>query len=165
MPLLEVVGKGPARSVGRPLKVGIVGDVDVRNIRVDEFRQDLVVESGYVRDSGQGGVAAWDCVNDMMTDDIDGDIDDFGSAAPDTDNDLNDEADDSATDDSTFADEVDGVDEASLDTAAEADDPFADDGLFDADAATDSATEFEEFEEFFDTEPVATGEDPSDLDF
>ena len=112
-----------------------------------------------------GASALGDELDDDALDTTDDDIDDFGTAAPDTDNDLTDETDETATDESASADESDDVEEASPDTVAEADDPFADDGLFDADAVTDSATEFEEFEEFFDTEPVATGEDPSDLDF
>ena len=110
-----------------------------------------------------GASALDDALDDDASDDAD-DLDGFGTAAPDTADDHTDEPDDHPADESTSVDESDDVEEASPDTA-DADDPFAEDGLFDADAVTDSATEFEEFEEFFDTEPVATGEDPSDLDF
>lgn len=97
-------------------------------------------------------------------DDLD-DIDDFGTAAPDDETDTTaDEASETAdADDPSFDEDVDQPEAAD----AEANDPFAENELFgeSADDVADSATEFEELEDFFDTEPVATGEDPSDLDF
>ena len=91
-------------------------------------------------------------------------LNDFGAAAPD------DETEEVA--EGETADQGDELDESLLDTAGSdelsaeiADDPFSADDLLDTDAVTDTATEFEEEADFFDTEPVATGEDPSDLDF
>jgi len=86
--------------------------------------------------------------------------DDFGAAAP-TDPDPTHE---DPTGDDIVSEElgdpaIEAIDELDVE------DPFSGDDLFGDDAVIDAAAAFEEQEEFFDTEPTATGEDPSDLDF
>lgn len=104
-------------------------------------------------------VLGLDTVDDALDDDsIDDALDDFGSAAPEEASDTN----DITEDDSPAVEE--NFEESSVETS-DVDDPFGHGEPFDAPTAVDSAGEFEELDDFFDTEPVATGEDPSDLDF
>lgn len=107
------------------------------------------------------GVNALDDALDASTEEASTDeIDDFGTSAPDVaDDDIED------LDDTTFGADVDEPDE--VDTAEDLteESPFDTDEVFDADDVADTAGDFALEEDFFDTEPVATGEDPSDLDF
>lgn len=113
------------------------------------------------------GAATLDDVldNDLDDNDLDdnafddGALDDFGTAAPE---DADEAAEDAVEDQTVTADESDDLEDFG---ATEPNDPFTADELFDTDAVADTAGDFAEQEEFFDTEPVATGEDPSDLDF
>ncbi len=103
------------------------------------------------------GVTALDDVLDEASDEEDlDDIDSFGTAAP--------EDDTTEGDDNTADLLTNEESDASL-GEDETSDPFASDDLFETDDVIDSAAEFEQEADFFDTEPEATGEDPSDLDF
>lgn len=100
-------------------------------------------------------VLGLDSIDDALEGDaLEGDaLDDFGSAAP---------AEAADADEPPAANE--DLEEPSVETL-DLDDPFGDGEPFDVAAAVDSAGEFEDLEDFFDTEPVATEEDPGDLDF
>ncbi|MFK7920163.1 MAG: hypothetical protein AB8G14_18975 [Ilumatobacter sp.] len=102
------------------------------------------------------GAAALD---DTALDDTALGLDDFGAAAPE---DVDDAVEDALEDQTTITDEADDLEDFG---ATEANDPFTADEISEIDDVVDAAGEFVEQEEFFDTEPVATGEDPSDLDF
>ena len=97
------------------------------------------------------------------------DVNDFGTAAPDDADALDG---DTLDGDTLDGDTLDGAiaesvpsDDIETAGAPEADDPFAADDLFETEAVADAAGEFAEESDFFETEPTATNEDPSDLDF
>lgn len=110
---------------------------------------------------GLGAATLDDVLDDELDDSAfdDDALDDFGTAAPEE---TDETADDAVEDQTVTADEADDLEDFG---ATEPNDPFTADELFDADAVADTAGDFAEQEEFFDTEPVATGEDPGDLDF
>ena len=95
------------------------------------------------------GLDALDTLDNSSLDEID-EIDGFGSSTP---------IDDRTT---SLDDEPFTVDDPQ---AGADDDSFDTEDLFDVADVADSAGDYVEREEFFDTEPEATGEDPSDLDF
>lgn len=117
--------------------------------------------------SGLGALGLGATALDDVLDDSDldrdafdeGDLDDFGTAAPE---DTDGAADDVVEDQAVAADESDDLEDFGV---SEPNDPFTADDIFDTDTIADTAGDFAEQEEFFDTEPVATDEDPSDLDF